>query len=279
LLNALAKINNVTAIDNSPHNTIPPLIYPLSDWSRRVSLILDIKGINVNDADAGSAYLPTIIARLPISIGRIIPKDSLYEALQFLANYESRTTDLNSQFGPGRKITSRPSIAFSIIKETINDSFLATPIVQRKPIVERLAWASLSEALPQSLKTMVPVLDIKESPSKEQLSSLDKIWDTTLASNIPQAFEVNHVSEKGPESPVLHAINKLSAAINAAFDSRRPLNNFEHRRTQSNEHRAVYPNRSDFCYYHRTFGIKAHKCKQPCAWIPTKNSNVETSTK
>ena len=35
---------------------------------------------------------------------------------------------------------------------------------------------------------------------------------------------------------------------------------------------AVYPNRMDLCFYHRTFGREARNHELPCAWIfPAKN--------
>ena len=101
----------------------------------------------------------------------------------------------------------------------------------------------------------------------EQLAEVaDKIVEVA-----PSQVAINSVQRKG-ESPDLHdRLCRLESRVNAIVDS-----NFGRPRQRSRTPARFRSNQTKgtLCYYHETWGSKAHKCVQPCSYdVSSKSGN------
>jgi hypothetical protein len=73
---------------------IPPISHPISTWAKRIEVILQIRGIDMNDVNVGKRLGVFIIIKLPSYLATVAQSyEKLKELLDFLQSIDSRPKD------------------------------------------------------------------------------------------------------------------------------------------------------------------------------------------
>lgn len=277
-------------------NLIPPLSYPLSQWSKQTQQIFKVAGVDLDNAEHSRQLLPYLMARLPESTLAITPTTSLKETLTFLQEYDKPTTSWKT-LNDDNQMAERPSYALEhAVKQVKEVMATGTP----DDTLKQLAWLKLEAKLPSAIQDLLPVIAIDKYPNKEQLAILDTAWQRKETAK--STSTVNAVAN-APSNDISTALERLNKRLdnlevsmsnmaknshqhnnqrpvfqqnpnrfvpqhNQNQNATRPTTPHNHFRGTSNGGPHVIQNQpntnSNLCWYHAKYGNRAFRCQAPC---------------
>lgn len=188
------------------------------------------------------------------------PQDSKYQAIKdrlislYADSETQKTQKLLSELELGDKKPSQLLCEMrNLASDKVADTFLKTLWLQRLPVNMRSIISVSSEDL-ATVATMA-----------------DKIWELNpIAPQIAATSSIT-VNMRLIEN-LQKQISELSLQV-STLAKQRPSRPYHRYRSES-RNRSYSGNRhSDICYYHKKFGDKAFKCKQPCTFASGSQTN------
>lgn len=123
--------------------------------------------------------------------------------------------------------------------------------------------------LPSRVRAILTVsTDTKMSVLSEMADRImDEFSATSSVSSVSRNVEFTQIpkEEPGKKNVLDEILKRLKKLEMGARRERSRSNNRQRSRSRSRQ----YGN-SDWCYYHRTFGNKANKCREPCSFVQSK---------
>lgn len=150
----------------------------------------------------------------------------------------------------------------SLANSSMNDDLLASLWLQRLPSQVQAILSTSSEPL-------------------EKLSIMaDKICEVSIVPEINNVKVVKDKTQSSLEEKVdflTKSLLKLQSSLNINNNYRRTNQKFSRSRSNSRSNRNTTQNTTNkrLCWYHDKFGVNATKCKPPCDYESTHNSNTE----
>lgn len=267
---------------------IPNFSYPVSQWAKTTEILLTTTGVSINDPTTTQTILPYILSKLPFNILQVTPKDGVREALQFLETYDEPHQSWSEISGICTQGL-RPSLTYA--KELAN--FRSVMRHGDERTMSELAWKKVSSSLPQSLRVLLPLLQMGEAPNQDQLQRLDEAWASTNVSlqqveiaavHVPQSSHTAQSTSFSSDNKILQSLEEIKLRlakleVNEGTSSNsggarnftpRPMQNVNRPSGQNYQHtqNSVGNNQSknNFCYYHARFGRASHRCIPPCSF-------------
>ncbi|XP_071854547.1 uncharacterized protein [Apostichopus japonicus] len=128
--------------------------------------------------------------------------------------------------------------------------------------VRKLEESILKQLFLQRLPTNVQLV-LASSSDDVKLEQLAELADKILEVAIPT---VNAVATTTPEVSNIHRLEQQVERLSRQLeDLSRRLNRQQSGSRSSSRKRKDSPAASEKCWYHRTYGDRAQKCRQPCS--------------
>jgi len=292
---------------------IPELSHPISLWSKKVRILLEVRGgLELGNVDLVQEILPAILTKLPVGLVSMVPRGSVDQALNFLELYDKAPQTIEGTFLQERSSDVKPSIHFAMLKQQYRETLRTDDDL----ILNRMSWETLKRTLPQQIKTLAAVI-ILEPGNNDQMAQLDRIWSDLMSSKDSIQYFNNIIPEK-VRNDLLSTelfdnltkkldklgtsfdafVNQIQTANNKQIQFRNPQatrpsvtqstsryrppvrnalpNKMLRAKSADNGRQYKYPHRLDFCFYHQRFGADALNCKLPCAFV-IPNGNKENN--
>jgi len=158
--------------------SIPELSFPVSLWSKKIRILLEIRGgLDLANADLVEEILPSILTKLPVGLVSMVPRGSVEQALNFLDLYDKAPLTIEGTFLQERSADIKPSIHFVQLKQQYRETLRTEDDL----ILNRMAWETLKRSLPPQVKTMSSII-VHEPGNADQMQQLDRVWSEMVAS-------------------------------------------------------------------------------------------------
>ncbi|GFS95582.1 uncharacterized protein NPIL_627451 [Nephila pilipes] len=177
----------------------------------------------------------------------------------------------------------------SEILSVVSDLLFDPPHADRYTTLKNRLIQEFSDSENQQIRKLLSELQLgddkpshllrKTSEKLENLAKLaDKIAEVRASPFTPNVYAVSGRSEQSSDSPhsPLNEMVELRGEIAALSKQvERSKNRFRRRygkspyRSKTPSRRENYHFNDEFCYYHKRFGSKAKKCREPCTFAKT----------
>ena len=289
-------------MDAADYRLVPLFSFPAHTWTNRLRRVFASSKVQTNDPDVSKRFVPILLHRLPNELIDLVPEDpSLEQLLTFLTDYDIDKPDAAEIFMRTDVSSYKPKVRFNHAKANFTKSMSS----QSDPdTIAELAWTHVFRSLPESVKPVVSVLNIKRFPTDAQLDQVDRAVEhvntTATSAGVQVAQTVAAIA--GQENTRLDrleaAVERLITVVGESHQSRQQptnSNTWQNRsyaprpyaqqrfqpqtnaqrsnlgpRGQQLGNRMVFQphdngnNNAQFCFYHATFGVRARKCQPPC---------------
>lgn len=254
--NSSTARNTGSSVPPTPHTMKIPRFWKENPalWFVQVVAQFDLYRINSEQTKFFS-IVAELDTELLTHVSDIVlnPPDDVYSKMKqrliehFSVSEEKRIKQLLNNLEIGDK---KPSILLremrNLAKDGVKDDFLRTMWMQRLPSHSQAILSTSTESLDNLAKMADKIADISIPNGVSSLSAQNS------------SFDFREMTRQ---------IETLTATVHQLQD-RRPRNNS---RVRSRSNRRDN-SKSNICYYHRRFGQKASKCRQPCTFLNNQQS-------
>ncbi|XP_026825695.1 uncharacterized protein LOC113562010 [Ooceraea biroi] len=139
-------------------------------------------------------------------------------------------------------------------------------------VTDEILKTIFMEQLPENVRTILAISEVQDL--QKLAAQADKVMEVTRPT--VSAVQVASAEQKGPDSHILNEIAELKKQVKKLIlrgrqrSYSRGRSRFARKRSRSRGeddcNSEDNSNETEYCYYHRKFGDKSWKCRQPCSW-------------
>ena len=252
---------------------IPAYTAPAHLWVRKVRMVLNSKRIDVKHEDSVKHVGP-IIARLPSEIFELVSEDVTLQALlQFIESFDKPKSDLPS-FIAAHKSHTRPSHEISHVRDGLSN---AMPSLNKDEL-EEMAWQTVLNGFPETLKQMCKVMDINKAPTAEQIVKIDDLWQSHNNASVSNVCGVNHNANSPETNEVLKRLVERLETVETQLSR---LNSARSNDSQRNPYTTPRNNNFSQNYHPRNNNLSQNRQRTtystPNTTFPDRNQNVRNN--